>query len=253
MVFSGEAIAIAAISARCFGVLVCLPIADGIQHLPRLFIAILFALALSQGSPAPEGYTLFWLGPEFLIGVLIAAPLRFAAEAGHMFGELIDTARGQLMSSVIDPLNGPQVSDMAAIARLAVVALALHLGALEMCVESLKYSYELYPLDNQMVFEDGIADVLRRAFALLKAAVGLASVWFVSYVAIDIIAALLAKVMQGLSFGSAATIAKMVVTLLLFLNLVAEPQELAEVVKRYVLKGPSIRISTNRTSSGAQP
>lgn len=251
--FSGEAIALAAISARCFGVLICLPIAEGIQHIPKLFISIIFAYALSDGMPVPADCSLFRVGPEFLIGVLIAAPLRFAAEAGHMFGELIDTARGQSMSSVVDPLNGPQVSDMASIARLAVVALALHLGALEMCVESLKHSYELFPLGNPIGSENSVADVLHRAFALLKAAAGLASIWFVAYMAIDIVAALLGKVIQGLSFTSAATIAKMVITLLLLLNLLAEPQELSELIKRYVCKEPPVRISTNQTLRGTTP
>jgi type III secretory pathway component EscT len=163
-----------------------------------------------------------------------------------MFGELIDTARGQTVSSVIDPLNGHQVSDMASIARLAVVALALRLGALEMCVQSLEHSYELFPLSNLSMWHTSMVEVLHRAVVLLQSTVSLASLWFVSYLAIDILAALLAKVMHGLSFTSSATIAKTCVTVFLLLKVVLDPQEIAEVLKRCVFQYASVRSSANQ-------
>ncbi len=221
-----DVLGVAGITARTFGMLISLPTGDGLQTLPRLFIAVCLACALAPVVPIDSSFSVFRLGPEFLIGLLIAAPLRFLAEAAEMFGELIDTARGQTIGSVVDPLNGQQGSDMATIMRLAMVVLAIHLGAFDRCVEALKASYDALPLGGALLYNDVLTSVLRQGVAIVGVALSFSSVWLVAYLVTDIATGIMAKVSQGLQFTSTATVVKMIITFILFMNLLGNPREL---------------------------
>lgn len=157
-----------------------------------------------------------------------------------MFGELLDTARGQTIGSVVDPLNGQQNSDMASIARLGVVALALHMGALELMMETLKRSYILFPLGGELLAEDLLLDTVRRGFALIGVAIGFSTIWLVAYLMIDLVCAMFSKMVQGMYFTSTAGVAKLVITMFLLTNLLAEPHELREIIDQYVFGSISI-------------
>lgn len=228
------------ITARTFGMLISLPTGDGLQSLPRLFVAVCFAFALAPVIPINSGFSLFYLGPEFLTGLLIAAPLRFLAEAGEMFGELIDTARGQTIGSVVDPLNGQQGSDMATIMRLAMVVVAIHLGAFDSCVEALKVSYEALPLGGVLLYHDMLTSILRQGIAIVCVALSLSSAWLVAYLVIDIATGIMAKVSQGLQFTSSATILKMIITFILLINLFGNPREICWYILRYTLSSARV-------------
>ncbi len=228
-----EALSIAGITARALGLLLILPIGEGLQVIPKLFIAVCFAFALAPGVTAPEEMSLIRLAPEFLVGVIIAAPTRFIAESGELFGELIDTARGQTLGSVVDPLNGQQSSDMATIIRIAMVVLAITLGALDRCVEALALSYSALPLGGALLFENALLSILHQGVAVVGIALGFSSVWLVAYLVIDIATGVMAKVTQGVQFTSTATILKMLITFILFLNLLGSPREISTLVGRH--------------------
>ncbi len=244
-----DVLGIAGITARTFGMLISLPTGDGLQMLPRLLVAVCFACALAPAIPVNSEFSLVRLGPEFLIGVLLAAPLRFLAEAGEMFGELIDTARGQTIGSVVDPLNGQQASDMASITRLAIVVLAIHLGAIDGSLEALRVSYVALPLGGPLLYESSLTAILRQGVATVGVAVSCCSVWLVAYLVIDIAAGITAKVTQGLQFTSAASIVKMFVTFALFMNLLANPREVCSFISEY--SRAAIRL-TELTDSSAR-
>lgn len=228
-----DVLGIAGITARTFGMLISLPTGDGLQILPRLFIAVCFACALAPTVPVDSGFSMLRLAPEFLIGLVIAAPLRFLAEAAEMFGELIDTARGQTIGSVVDPLNGQQTSDMATITRLAMVTLAIHLGAFDRCVEALKVSYVAVPLGGMLIYDGVLTSILRQGVAIVGVALSLSAVWMAAYVVTDIASGVLAKAIQGLQFTSTATVIKMVLTFILLLNVVVHPKEICSIVVRH--------------------
>lgn len=230
---SFDVLSIAGITARTFGMLISLPTGDGLQTLPRLFIAVCFACALAPAMPVSPEFSLFQLAPEFIIGLLIAAPIRFMAEAGEMFGELIDTARGQTIGSVVDPLNGQQGSDMATIVRLAIVTFAIHLGAFDHCVEALKHSYTVLPLGGALLYDGVLYSILRQGIAIVGVALSFSSVWLVAYLVTDMATGVLAKVTQGIYFTSTATVVKMVLTFILLLNLWASPKEIYSFVAQH--------------------
>jgi flagellar biosynthesis protein FliR len=232
-VVSFDVLGIAGITARTFGMLISLPTGDGLQTLPRLFIAVCFACALAPVVPLNAEFSLYRLAPEFLIGLLIAAPLRFLAEATEMFGELIDTARGQTIGSVVDPLNGQQGSDMATIMRLAMVVLAIHLGAFDRCVEAIRDSYVAMPLGGGFVYESVLTSVLRQGVSIISVALSFSSVWLVAYLVTDIAAGVMAKVTQGLQFTSTSTVIKMILTFILFMNLCSDPSEVCSFIMQH--------------------
>ena len=223
---------ICAVSARVFGVFVCLPISDAIQILPRLFLALCFALPLSlQIEPSAE---VSWHTPlaEFLVGLIIASPIRVFAEAAEMLGELLDTARGQTIGSVIDPLNGQQVSDMATLLRIASTVLVIQVGGFDRVVEAVRVSYSHLPLAGPIVAEGFLRSILHRGFGIVASACALSSVWLLAYLLSDLAASLLGKVTQGLSFTSTASIVKMVFTIILLLNLLWQPGQVTALARR---------------------
>ena len=228
-----DVLGIAGITARTFGMLISLPTGEGLQTLPRLFIAVCFACALAPALPPAPEFSWYRLAPEFIVGLLIAAPVRFMAEASQMFGELIDTARGQTIGSVIDPLNGQQSSDMATIARVAMVTFAIHLGAFDSCVEALKHSYIALPLGGALLYEGVLSSVLRQGITIVGVALSFSSVWLVAYLITDMATSILSKVTQGIQFTSTGTVIKMVLTFVLLLNLWLNPQELYSFVSQH--------------------
>lgn len=245
---SFDILGIAGMSARTFGMLISLPTGDGLQMLPRLFIAICFACALAHGMDSPEQFSWYQLAPEFLIGLLIGAPVRFLAEASEMFGELIDTARGQTIGSVVDPLNGQQGSDMATVIRLGMVVLAIHLGAFDSCVRALHLSYLAVPLGAPLLYDEMLTSLLRQGIAIVGAALSFSSAWLVAYLVTDIATGVLAKVSQGLQFTSTATVIKMVLTIVLFFNLITNPTQLGALILQYtriVLPGGSVVVNSH--------
>ncbi len=248
---SVDVLGVAGITARTFGMLISLPTGDGLQSLPRLFIAICFALALAPVVTMDSGASLIRLGPEFLIGVLIAAPARFLAEAAEMFGELIDTARGQTIGSVVDPLNGQQGSDMATIMRLAMVVVAIHLGAFDSCVEALKASYDVLPLGGSPLYYDALSTIIRRGVAIVGLSLSFSSVWLVAYLLIDIATGIMAKVSHGLQFTSSAVILKTILTFILFINLLGNPSEICAFIRQHTLSAASL-FELRRTATGVR-
>ncbi len=229
---SVDIFAIAGITARTFGLLISLPTGDALQTLPRLFIAVCFAAALAPGVAMPDEFSWYRLIPEFLIGLLIAAPIRILAESGEMFGEIIDTARGQTIGSVMDPLNGQQVSDMATLTKLAVTILAIQLGGFDLCVAALKRSYDAFPLGGLEVGNDYLTTILRSGLEIVGAALAFSSVWLLAYLVTDLTAALFTKVSQGLCFSTTANVVKMVLTFLLLLNVLLQPKDVTHFVQR---------------------
>lgn len=117
------------------------------------------------------------------------------------------------------------------------VALALHMGALELMMETLKASYILFPMGGALLTQELLLDTVRRGVALIGMAIGFSTLWLIAYLAIDIVCALLSKMVQGMSFGSLGGIAKLVITGALLTNMLAEPHELREIIDHYVLRG----------------
>lgn len=225
-----DVLGVAGVAARAFGLLVGLPTGEALSTLPRLFIAVCFALALAPaiGDGAHFAWPLLFM--EFITGLLLAMPARFLAEAAEMFGEVLDTARGQTIGSVVDPLNGQQVSDMATIIRLGVVVLVIFLGGLDVCVTSLGHSFTAFPLGANGLSEMPLGEILERGIFTVSAALSIGSVWLFGYLMTDIAGGILSKVLQGLCFTSAAGVVKMVLTFALFLLLMNRPATIGRFV-----------------------
>jgi flagellar biosynthesis protein FliR len=244
---SVDIFAIAGITARTFGLLISLPTGDALQTLPRLFIAVCFAAALAPSLAIPDTFSWYRLIPEFLIGLLIAAPIRFLAEAGEMFGEVIDTARGQTIGSVMDPLNGQQVSDMATLTKLAVTVLAIQLGGFDLCVAALRQSYDFFPLGGLQVGDQFLMAILHSGIGIVSAALAFSSVWLLAYLITDLSAALFTKVCQGLCFSTTANMVKMILTFVLLINLLMQPKDLVNLIKREL--NPALYLSVSENPS----
>ena len=225
MIESDSVLVVCAVAARCFGVLLSLPVGETIQSLPRLLLAIGWGVAVAptvthcQGAEsALSALSCLW---EFGMGMLLGAPLRFVVDTAELFGELIDTARGQTLSSVIDPLNGQGASDLAVLCRTAAAALAVHVGALELLAVDLRESYLFFPLGAPWrgVFEAG--ELFRWGLSIVELVLRTSAIWLVAFIMTDITAAIAARMIKGLQFTLAGSVVKCFLTVVLLGTLVS--------------------------------
>jgi flagellar biosynthesis protein FliR len=236
MVSALSLISITSVAARIFGVLVLLPFGDALNTVPRLFIAFLLAVALGPIETDALQWSAISFVSDFIIGLLIASPILILTESAEMFGELIDTARGQTIGSIIDPLNGQQSSDMATFSRLVVVNLAVYLGALDRGVTAVAESYKLLPGDNLFASRLSLIELAVNGASMVGVALRFSAAWMVAYLITDIATALLAKVSSGQNFTSSGTVVKMALTFILLLSLLENPTELIKITESQIQK-----------------
>ena len=218
MIASPCDLACAAVALRCFGCLVSLPFGDALSTLPRFLIAVGLSFVLVPRGSLVEDISPFSLVTEFVIGFVLGAPLRFVADISEMVGELIDTARGQMIAAVLDPLQGHGSSDMAVLAKSASVVVALMCGGLEVVVSALARSFVAIPIGSPVHDASFLFGVARSGAFLLGEGMRLCAVWVGAFLLIDIVCAFLSRVVSGLAFTQTAALLKM---LALFLLLVA--------------------------------
>lgn len=214
--------------ARSLGVTAILPLGDSLVLFPRLLLTVGLSAAL---YPVVEGLALEPTAPlsliaEFVVGVMVGAPVRIAVESAEMFGELIDTARGQTIGSIQDPLGGQVASDLAAISRTLTLIALTHFGALEAVAQGVALSYKPFPCGGVVArsLERGPLEVFWFLISIVAGSLNLAALWIVIFIAVDLTCVVASRVSQGLSFSSTAALTKMAVTFFLLLLLVQEVQ-----------------------------
>ena len=206
---------IAVVSARCFGVFVSLPWGEALQIIPRLFLSIGLGALLSGDLPSGAQLSVVSCLWEFGLGVLLGAPLRFLVDCAEMFGELIDTARGQTISAVVDPLSGQGASDLANVSKAAAALLTVQLGGLEFAVDGIARSFELLPCGTPWLGAVEAESFVRWALAVLAAVFQISSVWFGAYIVTDIVTALAARLVKGIQCTVIGSLMKLVFTCIL--------------------------------------
>jgi type III secretory pathway component EscT len=211
-----------AVALRCFGCLVSLPLGEALTSFPRFLLAVGLSLLIFPMDGVREGLPLWSPLTEFVIGFALGAPLRCVADVSEMVGELIDTARGQTISAVLDPLHGHGSSDMAVLAKNASVVVALTCGAFEMVVGSLARSIEEIPLGSPAHDPSLMRGLARSGAFLLTEGMRLCAVWLGAFLLIDIACAFLSRVVSGLAFTQTAALLKMLVLFLLLIALLTE-------------------------------
>lgn len=225
MIADGEILLVCALAARCFGVFICLPFGETMNTVPRVCLSVAWGVAL-RNSVAPHNdlsaLSCLW---EFASGVLVGAPLRLVPDVAEMVGELIDSARGQTIASVNDPLGSQVSSDLASVCRTGVVALAVHLGAFEVMLKELRASYQIFPLGTPWVGIGYAESLAHWSIALAGSAFGIASAWLASFLMVDIVAASAARLVKGLQFSLIASAVKCLLTFILLRALLSGLQE----------------------------
>lgn len=215
-------LACAAVALRCFGCLVSLPLGDALSTLPRFLLAVGLSFVIFPRGALVEDISVISLVTEFVIGFILGAPLRFVADISEMVGELIDTARGQMIAAVLDPLQGHGSSDMAVLAKSASVVAALMCGGLEVVVRALAGSFVAIPIGSPAHDASFLLGVARSGAFLLGEGMRLCAVWVGAFLLIDIVCAFLSRVVSGLAFTQTAALLKMLVLFLLLVALLAE-------------------------------
>jgi type III secretory pathway component EscT len=204
----------AEVFARTLGVVALLPFNDAMRWFPKLFVAVALALFASPHAHGHPTGTAVVLLTQFGVGVLLGAPLKLIGEASSMFGELIDTARGQTIGSIVDPIGEHAGSDLASLGRISATVLALSAGALELLVLALSESFRAIPIG---AFEPrSIQDLARGALVasegVIKGALVASVVWTMAFFVVDLACAFAARLVSGLSFTVFGAMAKLLVT-----------------------------------------
>lgn len=205
-------LAVAIVCVRSFGMTISLPLGESMGFLPKLLLATGISVALTPLVPTPERVSVWVMLGEFVLGLLVGTPFRVLVDLSEAFGELIDTSRGQTIAAVNDPLNGQAVSDLATLCKIAATAVAINLGALEVCVESLAESYRSVPVGAMADLELLSLGLLASGTRLVGSMLVACAVWLVAFLVIDCVACFAARVARGLSFNCLGSLLKMVVT-----------------------------------------
>lgn len=210
----GDGMTLVALSMRAFGFFLSLPFGDALNTLPRFFLSV--GLAFLTASTLTEGVEVSTpsLIVEFAVGFLLGAPLRFIVDVSESVGELIDTARGQTISAIIDPLHGQGASDLAVLARSGATFFALSSGALEISVRGFARAARALPPGGVLLNENLILGVCRSGIAIVTEGLVIASVWLGAFLLVDCVCAFASKLLSGLSFTQAGGLLKMAITFL---------------------------------------
>lgn len=210
-----EGIAFAACALRCFGFLLSVPFGEALQSFSRFFLALGLGAALCPVAAISGDVVPISLIFNFAIGFILGAPLRFVVDVSEMIGELIDGARGQTISSVIDPLHGQGGSDLAIIAKNGSIVCAIYFGALEISLQGLARSLQVIPL-GVFHIEEPLAEGLARSVSfVIEEGMCVCAVWMGAFLLVDIVCGLASRLVSGLSLSQAGGVIKMMVTFLL--------------------------------------
>jgi flagellar biosynthetic protein FliR len=230
---------VALIVARCFGLIVGLPLGDAVTSLPRLGLALGLGVAVAPAVQVSAGLSPLALVFEFVVGLLLAAPLRVLAELSEACGELIDTARGQTVAAIQDPLNGPSVSDMATLLRVAVVTVALQYGGLTSSVEALSVSYSALPAGGVSDPSELARAVFAHGSELLAALVSGCAIWLTAFLVIDLGCACVARLARGIQCVQLGATLKLLVMCALLWGVVTSQGGSAE-LRRFLGQLPQL-------------
>jgi type III secretion protein T len=249
MATSPEFEIISALALRSFGFILSLPLGELLGTLPRFCLAAGMGLALRPlviGTAEINGATLVF---EFVIGFILGTPLRLISDVSEMVGELLDTARGQTVSAVLDPLHGQGVSDLATIARSASIAFALLGGALDISVKSLADSVRHVPPGMWSLSPHLPVEILNAGGNLVMSGLRIGAVWFVAFLMIEILCAMASRLVTGLSFSQMSYLLKSIVTFFLIAILLAQGgvNSIADIVRA---TSPRSSLGTARSSTG---
>ena len=218
---------------RVFVVVMTLPLGGSVKFIPRVLLAVGLTLGLAPSlSHTGTNISPSWAAQivtEVTLGILVTLPIRLFVEGAHTLGELVDTARGQTIGAIQDPLNGPGGSDLAAIFKLAALTSTLYFGGMHLLVEAIVQSVSGFPPGPATnlfdVFEHGVP--IKLLLAPLSATCSLAVLWILPFVAVDLFAALAHRVCQVLTFSQFSMLLKVIATCalvaLLFLDSFAAP------------------------------
>ncbi len=225
------------VSARIFALLTVLPFDSSINVGRRVFLAICFAVPFVSKDAAEIDFSAGILCRELLIGFLVGSPIRILVESAEMFGELIDTGRGQTIGSVMDPLNGQQGSELAKVFRIGALCLFMQIEGLERLIEAVGASVTWIPMASSAQQTDGARYLLRSGVHFVATTLSLSAAWLASFLLVDTFLAAIARVSQGFSFSSVSVWLKSVVTAVLLINLARSPMEVYTVLNAAVDRG----------------
>jgi flagellar biosynthesis protein FliR len=214
-----EVVVLIATTARCFGFLVALPMGEGIGTLPRFFMSVGLSFFLRESIPPVSVLSIGAYGLEFLIGYVLAAPVRAVVEVAEMVGELVDTARGQTIAAVNDPLNGIGSSELAVVAKIGATVVLMLSGVPEILLATIRASYGPLPLGTIAITEEFVSGVARMLASTVYVGLRVAAVWMGAFLLVDVVCAVSNRLLHALSFVQFGGALKFIATFLVLYQL----------------------------------
>ncbi|VVE74110.1 type III secretion system export apparatus subunit SctT [Pandoraea sputorum] len=142
-------LAVAIAYARVAPSVFLLPILNGnvLSGVVRTTVSMWMAVGVwpyAYGAPLPlDGYVWALLLREVALGLVIAVAVAMPFWVFHALGAYIDNQRGATLSSVIDPANGIDTSELAGFFQWFGAVIYLQLGGMGLLLEVLARSYRV--------------------------------------------------------------------------------------------------------------
>lgn len=135
-----------AVFCRSVGLISVLPIGSGVLgFVGRIWLAFGLALTFVGYLPYQSDVGIMAILAEYLMGFCLGLPCALAINLSEMFGELVDSGRGETIGNIYDPLNSTAASHTSTLLRHFSWGAVLLLGALERLVASFVESFSVIP------------------------------------------------------------------------------------------------------------
>ena len=192
--------------ARAFGMLIVLPLGEGVSLVSRSFLSFVIGAIVSShaGLGSHEPFNILAVGEGLLIGALVGLPIALAVESAAGLGELFDAGRGQLMAQTYDPLMNITSSQLGLLFRAGYWALLLHQGAFELAISLLVRTPALSTVQANCL----TSQVIYTAQHLGQLTILCACVFSGCFLVIDTGLGFASKIVKGMSFSNGSFLLK---------------------------------------------
>lgn len=204
--------------ARALGMLLILPLGEGVLTLPRrLFLSLAYAALWFVDFQHAATVPWWELFTNVVLGGVLALPVAIAVECSAALGELIDALRGQSIGQQYDPQLGANVGALASLTRAAALALLFTSGVISGLFVTLERSWQLLPagISQTIALQHESGLLLTMLWSLVAEAAHLLLPFIALSLAIEVVGITLCRLVPGLALTPELFVLKSGMVLLL--------------------------------------
>ena len=213
---------------RALGLAAFLPITGGISaHSFRFMIAFGLALLYADEAQTHDDVSILLCASEFVFGLLVGLPILLVLSVASAVGEIFDVLRGQTIASMYSPAGDCPASLMGSFLSQYMWVVLLFIGGGDVIVTHLKESLSIVRCGHVLAILNDFSyeKVLLLTMTTMNAAFAICLPFAISFLLVELAAAVLMKLLPGLYFQSEVYEIKSILGFLFLFTLVQSGYE----------------------------